>query len=137
MDAGELSGIYSFFRDSTEQGDVGSPVVQRDDEEKVESDEALFCKSCLNLITRKDQAVRINGSHTHTFFNPQGVVFELGCFREAPGCRSMGEATSEFTWFAGSVWRFALCRRCGVHLGWFYEMRESGFYGLILAHLRE
>jgi len=57
MDAGELSGIYSFFRDSTEQGDVGSPVLQQDDEEKVESDEALFCRSCLNQITRKDQAV--------------------------------------------------------------------------------
>ncbi|MCK5515540.1 MAG: hypothetical protein KAI39_01600 [Desulfobulbaceae bacterium] len=125
------------FRDSEGQSDVITPVGQQENEEKIRSDEALFCRSCLNQITRREEAIRINGSHAHTFFNPEGIVFELGCFREAPGCLSMGEATSDFTWFAGSVWRFVLCRNCGVHLGWFYEMKESGFYGLIFSRLRE
>ena len=136
MDARESSGVYSFFRDNTGQSGVGSPVMQQEREEKIKEDEALFCKSCSNQITRRDQAIRINGSHAHTFFNPEGIVFELGCFRDAPGCLSMGEATSEFTWFAGSAWRFALCRICGIHLGWDYEMSESRFYGLILARLQ-
>ncbi len=137
MDAGQSSGVYVLFRDSEGQSNVGGPVVQQENEEKTGSDKVLFCKSCLNQITRRDQAARITGSHTHTFFNPQGIVFELGCFREASGCMAMGEVTAEFTWFAGFVWRFALCRRCGIHLGWYYEMRESGFFGLVLARLRE
>ena len=137
MDAGQLSGVDVFFRDNEGQSEAITPAVQQENEEKSRSDEALFCRSCLNQITRRDQVIRINGSHAHTFFNPEGIVFELGCFREAPGCLSMGEATSDFTWFAGSVWRFALCRNCGIHLGWFYEMKESAFYGLIFSRLRE
>jgi len=136
MDAGKSSEVNVFFRDA-EQNNSCRPVMQQEHEEKVKEEQALFCKSCLNHITQRDQAIRINGSHAHTFFNPEGIVFELGCFRDASGCLPMGEATSEFTWFAGSVWRFALCRLCGIHLGWYYEMIESGFYGLILARLRE
>ena len=136
MDAETLSGGFVFFRDSPGQNVANRPDVQGEKEKSDRADEALVCTSCLNTITLRDHAVRINGSHTHTFFNPQGIVFELGCFREASGCLALGEATSEFTWFADSVWRFALCRKCGTHLGWHYEMRESQFYGLILARLR-
>jgi len=133
MDVG-VSGGHVFIRDGAGQNEVVSPVVQG--EEEFRTDEALFCKLCLNQITRKDQAIRINGSHSHTFFNPHGIVFELGCFRDAPGCQLMGEPTSEFTWFSGSVWQFALCRTCGGHLGWYYETGESGFYGLLPARLQ-
>ena len=136
MDAKTLSGAFVFFRDSPGQNVVSRPDVQEEKGKSDRADEALVCTSCLNTITLRDHAVRINGSHTHTFFNPQGIVFELGCFREASGCLVMGEATSEFTWFADSVWQFALCRKCGIHLGWHYEMRESRFYGLILDRLR-
>ena len=137
MDAVELSGGYVFFRESAGRNAVSTPVSQEESSKKEQPDEILFCKSCLNPVTRKDQAISINGSHTHTFFNPEGIVFELGCFSDASGCLAMGESTSEFTWFAGSSWRFALCRTCGIHLGWYYAMRDFGFYGLILACLRE
>ncbi len=136
MDMGE-AGLHVFLRDSVGQNETVKPVVQDEEEKKIGTDEALFCKSCLNQITRKDQAIRINGSHSHTFFNPNGIVFELGCFGDAPGCLVMGEPTSEFTWFSGSVWQFALCRTCGAHLGWYYETGESGFYGLLPARLQE
>jgi len=136
MYAGTLSGATVFYRDSPDQDVVSRPDVHQENEKTEKEDEALVCFSCLNQITRRDHAVQVSGSHTHTFFNPQGIVFELGCFREASGCLVMGEATSEFTWFADSVWQFALCRKCGIHLGWHYEMRESRFYGLILDRLR-
>ena len=125
------------FRDGGRQGDNTTPLVRRKREKKTGEDEALFCKSCLSQVTRRGQMISVNGSHTHTFFNPDGIVFELGCFRNAPGCQPAGEVTSEFTWFSGHVWCFALCRVCGVHLGWHYEMGESIFFGLILARLRE
>jgi len=136
MYAETLSGAFGFYRDGPGQDVVSRPEVQQENEKIEREDEALLCLSCLNQITRRDHAVRVNGSHTHTFFNPQGIVFELGCFRKASGCLVMGEPTSEFTWFADSVWRFTLCRKCGIHLGWHYELRESEFYGLILARLR-
>ena len=136
MDAEMLSGAFVFYRDSPGQNVVSRPGVHQEKEKSDRADEALVCTSCLNTITLRDHAVPVNGSHTHTFFNPQGIVFELGCFREASGCLAMGDATAEFTWFAGSLWRFALCRKCGIHLGWHYEMRETEFYGLILARLQ-
>jgi hypothetical protein len=44
---------------------------------------------------------------------------------------------AHFTWFAGHVWSFALCRGCKSHLGWFFEKGETTFYGLVLANLVE
>jgi hypothetical protein len=89
------------------------------------------------VVTARDHKIAVNGSHGHTFFNPAGIVYELGCFRKAPGCRIAGERSSEFSWFTGHVWRFALCRSCNAHLGWFFEGSENAFYGLIFANLRE
>jgi len=128
----ETSLLYA-FRDGRHSG--GNPVSQQKREKKAGEEEALFCKSCSHRITRRDHAISINGSHTHTFFNPAGIVFELGCFSDASGSLPAGEATSEFTWFAGYQWRFVLCGRCRFHLGWHYETAESGFFGLILACL--
>ena len=132
----EKSLMYA-FRNGGRPGDENTPLVRLKIEKKAGEDGALFCKSCSNRITHRDQTISVSGSHTHTFFNPDGIVFELGCFRNAPGCLPTGEVTSQFTWFSGHAWCFALCRVCGVHLGWHYEMGESVFFGLILARLRE
>lgn len=99
--------------------------------------DAILCRACGSVVTGRNEKIAVSGSHAHTFFNPVGIVFELGCFRRAPGCRITGGATSEFTWFAGYVWRFALCSNCQAHLGWFFEGRDSTFFGLILASLQE
>jgi ribosomal protein L40E len=99
--------------------------------------EAIFCRACGGMVTDRGQKISVGGSHTHTFFNPAGIVYELGCFHQAAGCVISGLATAEFSWFAGHLWRFALCRRCQAHLGWFFEMGEKSFFGLILARLRE
>ena len=97
----------------------------------------IRCRSCGRVITSLREKTSIDGSHAHTFFNPAGIIFELGCFRQAPGCQLFGEASMEFTWFAGCSWRFALCGGCRAHLGWQYEGREMAFYGLILTKLRQ
>ena len=104
------STTYNFRADST-SGRPGRPIGKEDEKEESRPSEAIYCRTCGGVVTDKEQKVAVHGSHTHTFFNPAGIVFELGCFSAAPGCHSAGVASSEFTWFAGYVWRFSLCRQ--------------------------
>ena len=97
----------------------------------------IYCRFCLQGITTAAERVSQSGAHRHTFANPHGMVFEIGCFRRAPGCRTQGEATREFSWFSGYAWRLALCGRCLNHLGWRFQDRSDSFFGLIINHLIE
>jgi hypothetical protein len=99
--------------------------------------EAICCRACGRVVTGKDQKIQVSGSHAHTFFNPAGIVFALGCFHQAPGCLVVGGPSVVFTWFPGHIWRVALCRRCRIHLGWSFAMEANTFYALILSKLRE
>jgi hypothetical protein len=123
------------FREEQGPGKKSAPVVRDEDEVADSSGGSIRCRNCGLTITSRDQEIAVNGSHTHTFFNPAGIVFELGCFRSAPGCLAAGQASSEFTWFSGYVWRFGLCQNCLDHLGWYYEGQGSSFYGLITNKL--
>lgn len=113
------------------------PTVEEKEKQSAEPLDGIVCRACGTVVTSRNEKIVVGGSHAHTFFNPAGIVFELGCFRRAPGCRNVGEPTSEFTWFAGYLWRFALCSGCRAHLGWFFEGGDNTFYGLILPHLQE
>ncbi len=84
-----------------------------------------------------DQRIEIAGGHVHRRANPAGDEFEIGCFIDAPGVAVHGEPTAEYSWFAGYLWSFALCRRCDSQLGWFFDGTEPNFYGLILVQLVE
>ena len=97
----------------------------------------ILCRRCGHLITRPRDRIIKDGNHRHTFANPSGIVFEIGCFSHAEGCGPSGEPTDEFTWFRGYRWRLALCRACFVHLGWQFTSLggSSGFWGLILNRL--
>jgi len=113
---------------------------QQDEKDQHEQDEdgRLYCAACGRLITSQDQRVPVSGAHTHTFHNPHGLVFKIGCFATAPGCGQVGEATEEWTWFPGYSWQVAVCMSCGSHLGWRYLSRaDDAFYGLILRQLAE
>jgi hypothetical protein len=79
----------------------------------------------------------LDGQHQHTFFNPAGIMYEIGCYAAAPGGEALGQPTSEFTWFAGFHWSYAQCRACGTLLGWRYTGRDGGFWGLIVGRLIE
>ena len=106
------------------------------EEAGVETEPYVVCRQCQQPITRRTDAMAKDGSHIHTFANPHGIVFEIGCFREAIGCRHVGPSTDDFTWFKGYEWRIAICQGCAVHLGWHYSVSgSSAFYGLILDRL--
>ena len=113
------------------------PSVQKKRKHESDVHGALYCKACGNAITAKDQAITVSSSFRHTFFNPAGIVFELGCYKQAPGCMIAGVPSSEFSWFSGYLWSFALCLSCEAHLGWCFESGTSVFWGLILNKLKE
>lgn len=99
-------------------------------------DARLLCATCGYVITSRDQRMTVDGSYHHTFSNPAGLVFDIGCFRDAPGCRQTGSATEDWTWFDGFSWRIAVCRECRSHLGWSYQSNNGeGFFGLIVDRL--
>lgn len=97
---------------------------------------ALCCAACGAVITWEGARTEVGGAHRHTFVNPHGLVFEIGCFRHAPGCAGVGPAEAFFSWFPGYAWRVAVCRACQAHLGWSYGERPD-FHGLVLDRLRE
>jgi len=95
------------------------------------------CRQCLARITTTAARTELNGQHKHVFFNPHGLVYEVCCFRVAPGCAHVGSATAEFTWFPGYAWRVAVCAACHTHLGWRFTSADSAFFGLICDALVE
>ena len=98
--------------------------------------DAVICKQCLYEITSSVERIVIDGAHTHTFANPEGIVFEIACYRNAQGCGYVGPSSPEFTWFVGYVWRIAVCANCHLHLGWrFSGLDGHAFHGLITSHI--
>jgi hypothetical protein len=105
---------------------------------EVAESEAILCRACGAAITAREHAIDIDGRHAHTFFNPAGVLYEIGCFAAAPGCANAGRPTAAFSWFADYRWRYAFCAGCGAHLGWQFVGRAAdAFWGLVLARLIE
>ncbi len=100
-------------------------------------DRWLQCLHCNQNITRKSDRIEVDGKHEHCFINPLGIMYRIGCFGATPGILAVGEASDEFTWFAGYVWRIALCRGCELHLGWTFHSGQAHFRGLVLNQLKE
>ncbi|MFZ5572607.1 MAG: cereblon family protein [Thermodesulfobacteriota bacterium] len=114
------------------------PVVNSKpaDREQSEERDAVLCGNCRQPITSTSERMTVQGAHQHTFANPQGILFEIACFRHASGCRYSGLPTSEWSWFRGFSWRFASCGKCMLQLGWFFSSgNENGFNGLIVNRL--
>ncbi len=102
----------------------------------VDEREAIWCRACGAVVTARRHVIEVDGQHAHTFFNPAGVLYEIGCFDRAPGCARAGRPTTEFSWFPGFAWRYAHCAGCGAHLGWqFVNPDGAGFWGLVLERL--
>ncbi len=116
------------------KGVDGLPALQ--DKTSVASEDAIICRQCLHKITSPTERRIIGGAHAHTFANPEGIVFEIVCYRGAWGCTYVGPDSSQFTWFAGYLWRIAVCANCRVHLGWRFSAPEGkSFHGLIANRL--
>ena len=96
----------------------------------------ILCRECLHPVTREQDRTEVHGAHQHTFANPSGMVFTIGCFQFADGCGAAGSPSEEFTWFSGFSWRVAVCTACLAHLGWLFSAASgAAFWGLILDHL--
>lgn len=105
-------------------------------EKAPQSEYAILCRQCLQIITNPAERIEAQGAHQHTFANPGGIVYQIGCFNTAKGCAQAGPSTNEFTWFHGFRWQVAVCRACLSHLGWWFASDRLGsFYGLIIDRL--
>ncbi|MBT3312451.1 MAG: hypothetical protein HN737_03140 [Desulfobacterales bacterium] len=117
----------------------GSPegfVEEKTKEKEPDTKDYILCSQCHNIVTLPEAGISVQGAHRHTFANPDGLLFEIGCFNSASGCGYTGPSTFEFTWFKGFSWRVAICRKCLIHLGWFFTSTGGdSFHGLIMSRL--
>lgn len=133
LPAAMLKGDAAVFVQRTSVGGAPDPDRVRESEPT----HWLQCLHCNHNVTRVSAGLDVNGKHEHSFINPAGVIYRIGCFGHAPGVIEVGEASGHFTWFAGYVWRIALCARCERHLGWGFHSSEANFFGLVLAELKD
>jgi hypothetical protein len=125
----------AFRKLSDNQIDAIVRKLSKKKERKKHDEPLIICTSCKNVITSSKAVMSVAGQHRHSFKNPAGIYYEIGCFSDAKGCFNMGEPTVEFTWFPGYSWCYSVCAKCFIHLGWYYQSDNSHFYGLILNRL--
>jgi hypothetical protein len=121
----EWSAMSSQERES-QQLLLGSPAA---------TNRHYFCAHCGVVITSESSRFHDNGEWERTFTNPAGNLFTIGLFHNADGCMTVGEATTDHSWFPGYAWDYAICSGCTTHLGWCYSRAGESFFGLILAEL--
>jgi hypothetical protein len=102
-------------------------------ETSIEEERWLRCGGCGARITPERARLEVTGAHEHSFMNPSGLRFVVACYAVAPGCTPAGERSTVWTWFPGRAWQIALCRACGVHLGWSFHADDDAapFHGLV------
>lgn len=114
---------------------VPEPSASEDAEIKSHNERHVLCSNCLNPVASPDDQIIVNQSFRHTFANPHGYVYEVGCFSRAGGCRPGSTPSGEFSWFPGYVWQVGVCKGCSIHLGWKFSSATDSFFGLIIDHL--
>jgi hypothetical protein len=132
------SSLHLLRQPSEKKGQDSTPVIEEEEaeEQEPEEEEYILCRQCQQAITRPADRITVDGSHLHTFANPHGIVFEIGCFKTVRGCGYAGPLTDEFSWFSGYSWRVSYCSMCLTHLGWMFVSGGGDvFHGLILDRL--
>lgn len=117
--------------------DLEKTKNQEETEVKVKTElqpDDWLCLKCNKKITEDKERFLYENQSEFCCTNPEGYIFDIITFKAADGCREEGMPTMEFTWFKDHSWCFALCSRCGLHLGWKYT-GEFSFYGLIKTRL--
>ena len=116
---------------------AANETTRADVAERSERERWVVCNACGGLVADGRAKTVVGGAFAHSFINPAGMIFRVGCFAEAPGARATGEASEHWSWFAGFKWQAGLCVACGRHLGWFFTGGERGFVALILDAVSE
>jgi hypothetical protein len=133
-----LTSVY-FLRsplDTRTDKKLKSFIEDKSIEKESDKSANILCRQCHHLITCQEESIEVLGSHLHTFANPGGIIYQIGCFGSAKGCSYSGPATLEWTWFKGYSWKIAVCGACLTHLGWIYFSPANGsFHGFILNRL--
>ena len=126
--------VLLLFKDTQSDGRVNTGLLEKT---KIEPGErkAVLCGFCYSIITHTDNLIAVDGSHSHIFANPHGYVFEIGCYKRAPGCLAILKPSAEFSWFSGYQWQVVICKTCSSHLGWYFQSNASSFFGLIQKDL--
>jgi hypothetical protein len=104
--------------------------------EAEEGGAVLACARCRRPVTSRAAGIEVDGGHEHSFLNPVGLRFHIGCFARA-ACLPSGEPSTHWTWFPGYSWQVELCPGCGEQLGWLFRRTVHQFHGLILDRLVE
>ena len=139
-----MTGLFGFdpgygLRRRTEKdknGKLAAGVADEIVEKTADNRASILCRQCRHLVTTKAERISVQGSHQHTFANPNGIIFQIGCFQSARGCGYTGRLTEEYSWFKGFGWKIAVCRLCLIQLGWlFVSSGAEGFNGLVLNRL--
>jgi hypothetical protein len=104
---------------------------------RVDDDRRVYCRACAGFVALSQARLSVNGAQEHSFVNPEGLMFRIGCFAEAPGLSPLGEPSSHWTWFTGFSWQAGVCAGCGTHLGWSYRNASLRFVALILDRVVE
>jgi len=84
-------------RASDHPGRNGKFLPAPDDALAAQADRYLRCRTCGYAITRERDRIRVRDSHEHRCTNPHGIVYRIGCFREAPGVMETGAETLKYT----------------------------------------
>jgi hypothetical protein len=105
--------------------------IEVEDKTDIQTQKSIRCKNCGHVITSPSLAIE---PHEHTFRNPGGYSYHVLCYSDAPGAATVGDPTTEASWFTGYAWTFAICAECHNHLGWWYNGPDS-FAGLIATRL--
>ena len=103
----------------------------------IKGERLILCANCGNPITTSESVITVDGEHIHSFTNPSGITYDIGCFASADGCAVFEETTTEATWFEGFSWSGSICSNCFTHLGWLYESEDHIFFGLIVDNLSD
>ena len=118
--------------------EIDEEACRYDEEEKEPYwEEKILCRQCMQVITSPAERIQVQGSHSHTFSNPAGLLFKIGCFSRVKGCVDASPLEAEWSWFRGYAWQVVLCSACAGHLGWRYTGQSDSFYGLILDRLMQ
>jgi hypothetical protein len=125
------------FRKPTDYSPESIIDIKTDRKSGLTDEHYILCRTCKTPVTAAEYTIAVNGMHKYLFTNPAVIKYLVGCFSSAEGCLVYGEPTLEHTWFDGFSWKFSLCSKCHVHLGWHYQKEVNSFFALILDRLED